>query len=311
MGTLTHGTMKAVFALFLLLSLIAFGKGKSNKAKLFNEKRVTLGEASDGRKSGKEGKNGMKTQKGKSPIKKKTKTVKKPDSSLKKSQNRQTCGEGVTAECLANAKDVMFFEAYQRNNFLKQFTRFVNQNRTSDNKLGKRGIFEAPRKLLAETAGGNISDVRCESNTTCSYFMGNYTLLLNCSDLVVEKCNISGPDPADITAMTKCNVEMEKTKTITGECQKFSKDGTAQCSCWASAKTDHMEVIKALRPKCSGMSKIAKDMKQAKNTCIDQFTKCKKAEDSVVHLIGECMDFATQDLNQTHMAGQAGAEIIG
>merc|ERR1711892_1044131 len=210
----------------------------------------TLGEASDGRKSGKEGKNGMKTQKGKSPIKKKTKTVRKVDSSLKKSQNRQTCGEGVTAECLANAKDVMFFEAYQRNNFLKQFTRFVNQNRTSDNKLGKRGIFEAPRKMLAQTAGGNISDVRCESNTTYSYFMGNYTLLLNCSDLVMGKCNISGPDPADITAMTKCNVEMEKTKTITG---------------------DHMEVIKALRPKCSGMSKIAKDMKKAKNTCIDQF----------------------------------------
>ena len=111
--------MKAVFGLFLLLSLIgnkymkqyfkcnwyllnaAFGKGKSNKAKLFNEKKVTLGEANDGRKSGKEGKNGMKTKKGKLPIKKKTKTVKKADSSLKKSQNRQTCGEGVTAECLA------------------------------------------------------------------------------------------------------------------------------------------------------------------------------------------------------------------
>merc|ERR550519_884600 len=91
---------------------------------------------------------------------------KKSEKNVWRYNERQTvaCGEGGTGQCLEDARDVLFFEAYQRNNFLKQFTRYVNQNRTSGNKLGKRGIFEGPRKWMAETAGGNISDVTCESN---------------------------------------------------------------------------------------------------------------------------------------------------
>ena len=69
-------------------------------------------------------------------------------------------------------------------------------------------------KLISIT-GGNISDVICDSNTTLNYFMANYTLLANCSTLVNEKCNVSGPDPDILAAMVKCNVEMNKTKTFT------------------------------------------------------------------------------------------------
>ena len=68
---------------------------------------------------------------------------------------------------------------------------------------------------LISIIGGNISNVACDSNTTLSYFMANYTLLANCSALVDEKCNVSGPGPDVIAAMVKCNVEMEKTKTFT------------------------------------------------------------------------------------------------
>ena len=59
------------------------------------------------------------------------------------------------------------------------------------------------------------------------------------------------------------------------------------------------------------MSKIAKDMREAKSDCLDAFTLCKKAEDAAVRLIGDCMNYATQDLNQTNISKQAGAEIIG
>ena len=40
---------------------------------------------------------------------------------------------------------------------MKQFTRFTNQNRTSFNKLDKKGDFEAPRKHLEDTAGNESS----------------------------------------------------------------------------------------------------------------------------------------------------------
>ena len=68
---------------------------------------------------------------------------------------------------------------------------------------------------LISIIGGNISNVNCDSNTTLSYFMANYTLLANCSALVNEKCNTSGPDTDVLAAMVKCNVEMDKTKTFT------------------------------------------------------------------------------------------------
>ena len=40
---------------------------------------------------------------------------------------------------------------------MKQFTRFGNQNRTSFNKLDKKGDFETPRKHLEDTAGNEYS----------------------------------------------------------------------------------------------------------------------------------------------------------
>ena len=52
-------------------------------------------------------------------------------------------------------------------------------------------------------------------------------------------------------------------------------------------------------------------MREAKSDCLDAFTLCKKAEDAAVRLIGDCMYYATQDLNQTNISKQAGAEIIG
>jgi len=245
-------------------------------------------------------------------IKQIRKKNRKSERNIWRNKDRQAvCEEGVTNQCLEDARDVLFFEAYQRNNFLKQFTRYVNQNRTSGNKFEKRGNFDGPRKWMEQTAGGNISDVTCESNTTFTHFMANYTLLSNCSKKVAEKCNISGPDPTELSAMVNCNQEMKKTKAITADCQNKTTDGTAQCACWASAKTDHVDMIRNLRPKCTGMSKIAKEMKKARNACLSQFTDCKRAEDSAVRLIEACMFFQTQNLNQTHLSLQAGAEILG
>merc|ERR1719369_1242748 len=131
---------------------------------------------------------------------------------------------------------------------------------------------------MADTAGGNISDVTCGSNSLYNEFMTNYNLLSNCSELVSDKCNISVVDSVESVAMEKCNVEMEKAKGITADCQKLSTDRSAQCACWLAAKTDHMDKIKGFQPKCTGMSKIAKAMKKEKNACLDQFIKCKKAE---------------------------------
>ena len=59
------------------------------------------------------------------------------------------------------------------------------------------------------------------------------------------------------------------------------------------------------------MQKIAQQMKKDKNACISTFSRCKKAEDATVQLIGVCMNFDTQDLNQTQIAAEAGSKVIG
>ena len=74
---------------------------------------------------------------------------------------------------------------------------------------------------------------------------------------------------------------------------------------------DHVNLIKSFTPKCTSMQKIAQQMKKDKNACISTFSRCKKAEDATVQLIGVCMNFDTQDLNQTQIAAEAGSKVIG
>ena len=108
---------------------------------------------------------------------------------------------------------------------------------------------------------------------------------------------------------------LKECKCFDLDCRELSTDGAAQCDCWATAKKgnclDNLDLIRAFRPKCTAIQKIAKDMKQEKNDCLDTFILCKKAEDAAVRLIGDCMNYATQDLNQTNISKQGGAEIPG
>jgi len=334
MGSPPSTDMKAVLFLVFLLCFLAFGEDKSNQSlKVNKEHKLTIREASPGKSPGKGGK--IKKMRKKKKIGKNVKSKKKYSKAKKikirekirkadkkkgkenqRNSQRQSCASGVSQECLKNAKDVLIFEAYQRNNFLKQYKRFINHNKTSIQKWDKKGIFGAPKKYLEDAGGGNVSAISCNSDNTTRSFNANYTFLSNCSELVNEVCNLTNlatyPSADIIAAMDKCNVEMEKTKDITSACQteEMGKDGAAQCSCWENAK-DHMDLIRSYQPKCTGMQKIAKQMKTDKKVCIDTFILCKKAEDASVRLISECMQFNSQDLDQAQIAKEAGAEIIG
>ena len=85
------------------------------------------------------------------------------------SNSRQTCSREVTSECLEvsiltgqitltydiikAAKEALVFENNQVNNFLKKFTRYKNHNKTTGNKLLKKGNFEAPRINMEKSLG--------------------------------------------------------------------------------------------------------------------------------------------------------------
>ena len=73
-----------------------------------------------------------------------------------------------------------------------------------------------------------------------------------------------------------------------------------------------MNAIKALSPKCiQTMDKMARDIRNAKKTCTDTFSLCKRAEDASVKLISDCMNFDVQALNQSKIADDAGSKLIG
>merc|ERR1711892_776132 len=286
------------------------GESKSRKEKKNIKKRQNKSKQAsrEGNSKGRSNSN-RKSEKFKLTERRKKPSRKTPEGSNKA---RQSCDSGISAACMEAAKTVLVYEGNQVINFIKRYLRYNRQENTTDNKLGKKGLFVTPQKYMEEAMGGNMTTLDgCDSATSKTFFSTNYTFLSNCSALIAEKCTPVTPDEAKVTAMASCYTEMNKIKAETEKCRKLSTDGTAQCACWTTIQST-VNDIKALSPKCvQTMETMAKDMKDAKKTCTKTFSLCKKAEDASVKLINDCMNFDVQALNQSKIADDAGSKLIG
>lgn len=120
--------------------------------------------------------------------------------------------------------------------------------------------------------------------------MDTYNILNNCSAAIKEACTI--PDATlsseNITSFKECADTFNTTKTSADNCrtnEKFSSDGTAACSCWSKIVVAINKVKKA--GTCDA-SDTNDGVKESKNTCMEAFSKCRKAEDSAVQLVYTC-----------------------
>merc|ERR1711936_1031825 len=154
-------------------------KGKNEKKARSKKKKIKT----------KQRRNKQKSKKNKEKLKKnKKKTRKGKGQKSPRLEGRIVCGETqVNETCLQNAVDALNFEKNQIQNFFKQKARLANHNKTTGNKLGKKGEFLDAAKYMLIAIGGNISNPTCgESGTankarSAKSAVENFNTLLNCS----------------------------------------------------------------------------------------------------------------------------------
>jgi len=270
-------------------------KGRNNKRNMYKKKTnkhngKTNVKKSQQRKTGK-------TKPSKKIIRKTSKYKQRKNNQPEISKvSRQTCSDTISDLCLTNAMEVMAWEGNQVSNFIKQFKRYANFNKTSNNKKEKKGKFD-PSIEYMKTASGNFTNFTgCtfanDSSSSYTKYMEVYASINNCSANVEAKCNRS--DPVDLPLMIECNTEMSKVKALNEDCRDktitSNADSEEACTCWKKMKDDYMTPLKEKQcnPK---MSTMVKEMKSHKQACVRSFSDCKKEENKLPGLFFECMDF--------------------
>jgi len=287
--------------------------GKRNKNKPRNTKRKNRKQEKTKEKKNKSSKKNKikaKHRKNKYKSKKSKKKQKKTIKNTRKSKGsvgRIVCGETqVNETCLQNAVDALNFEKNQIQNFFKQKARLANHNKTTGNKLGKKGEFKDAAKYMLIAIGGNISNPTCgESGTankarSAKSAVENFNTLINCSATIKEACTMPKHvfNASKKAKLDECAGIFNKSKFAADDCranEAYTSNGTAACSCWSKAAIG----IKIAKEAGCSASDTAKQVKAAKKKCVDAFSVCKKAEDAAVSLIHTCMAGEVKNISST------------
>jgi len=199
-------------------------------------------------------------------------------------------------------------------NFLKQFKRNNNFNKTSSNKGQKNEKFNPSMVYMQKAAKNFTNFTTCnyainDSSSAMSSYMKTYGELQNCSVSVAAACNRS--TPSNYANMKECNETYSKIKKMNEDCRdkttKAGANATEACECWANMKTTYMDPMKV--KKCNKeMSAMVKSMRDDKERCTDAFIACKKMEAKLPGLVYECMDF---DVNEAWNPSNDTSKVSG
>merc|ERR1719239_1081958 len=220
-------------------------KKSSNKQKKKSE--ATGKKQKKGKRKIKEKKEKLR-QKKKDKKKKKAKDKEERKTERKNLQSRQCTTATVSDECLTNALDVMIWERGPVKSFLKKYSRFTKFTEQTGNKNAKKSKIKDVAGYLSEGAGGNLSNITCESNETSSSsrrvseYQERYNELENCSATVEEACS-NFTIPEDWAELVDCHKNItnsphflnstSKIKDLVQDCVTLqSEDANAHCTCW-------------------------------------------------------------------------------
>merc|ERR1712110_371082 len=272
------------------------GKGKGRKSSKSKKRKNAL--RGKGKKGSKKKKNNqrMKNKKKKNKGKRTKKGRNKRRRKLERTaRNTTTCSDSsqVTNQCLEDAVEVLKYLRSQVRTFSRRFARIKNFNKTIGNKLGKKGVFEESAKYLLLSLGGNINSASCGetgASTDKSTAVSTYNTLNNCSASIKEACTLPEKtlSNTDITSFNNCTTVFTQISKSADDCrtnEKYTTDGAAACTCWKKI-IDGIDKIK----KAGSCNATATNdgVKEGKTTCMNAFSKCRKAEDSAVQLVFTC-----------------------
>jgi len=271
------------------------GKGKSRKSSAKKRKNALKGKR---KKGGKKRKNNRRIRK--KERKNKGKRAKKGGNKRRRKltrmeRNTTTCSDSsqVTNQCLEDAVEVLKYLRSQVRTFSRRFARIKNFNKTIGNKLGKKGVFEESAKYLLLSLGGNINSASCGetgASTDKSTAVSTYNTLNNCSASIKEACTLPEKTLSndDITSFNNCTTVFTQISKSADDCrtnEKYTTDGAAACTCWKKI----IDGIDKIKKAGSCNATAANDgVKEGKTTCMNAFSKCRKAEDSAVQLVFTC-----------------------
>jgi len=271
------------------------GKGRRRKNSAKNSKIPLKGKRKKGgrkKKNKRRMRNKRRKIKGKSAKKGGNKRRRKLE---RTARNTTTCSDSsqVTNQCLEDAVEVLKYLRSQVRTFSRRFARIKNFNKTIGNKLGKKGVFEESAKYLLLSLGGNINSASCGetgASTDKSTAVSTYNTLNNCSASIKEACTLPEKTLSndDITSFNNCTTVFTQISKSADDCrtnEKYTTDGAAACTCWKKI-IDGIDKIK----KAGSCNATATNdgVKEGKTTCMNAFSKCRKAEDSAVQLVFTC-----------------------
>jgi len=270
------------------------GRAKKRKSSVNKGKKALNGKR---KKGGKKKKNKRRMRNGK---KNKGKRAKKGGNKRRRKltrmeRNTTTCSDSsqVTNQCLEDAVEVLKYLRSQVRTFSRRFARIKNFNKTIGNKLGKKGVFEESAKYLLLSLGGNINSASCGetgASTDKSTAVSTYNTLNNCSASIKEACTLPEKTLSndDITSFNNCTTVFTQISKSADDCrtnEKYTTDGAAACTCWKKI----IDGIDKIKKAGSCNATAANDgVKEGKTTCMNAFSKCRKAEDSAVQLVFTC-----------------------
>merc|ERR1711936_1112097 len=265
-------------------------KTNENKRKLNKRKRKNLEKKKKKKEEGR--------RKGKKSGDKRKKKKKQRGKRIE-GRNTRTCSDSTTVsnECLQEAVDVLKYLRNQVRTFNRKFARIKSFNKTVGNKLGKKGVFEETAKYLLLALGGNISSAACgetgsrrtdsrDKNTAVS----TYNTLNNCSAAIKAACSMPSTtfSEEDMSTFATCTDTFNKTAMAADDCRtnsKYSSNGTAACTCWSKIVAG---INKVKQSGACNTTETNDGVKESKNTCMEAFSACRKAEDSAVQLVYTC-----------------------
>jgi len=273
-------------------------KGKKKTTANGNKKKRKLNKRKRKNLEKKNKKKEKRRQKGKKSEDKRKKKRKQRGKRIE-GRNTRTCSDSTTVsnECLQEAVDVLKYLRNQVRTFNRKFARIKSFNKTVGNKLGKKGVFEETAAYLLLALGGNISSAACgetgsrqTNSREKATAVSTYNVLNNCSASIKEACTMPNTtlSDEDITTFATCTDTFNKTAMAADDCRtnsKYSSNGTAACTCWSKIVAG---INKVKQSGACNTTETNDGVKESKNTCMEAFSACRKAEDSAVQLVYTC-----------------------
>jgi len=203
---------------------------------------------------------------------------------IKKSTKKRKNGRALTCpDCVLKLAQYSRLYEGKCGVVIRQYRRILSFEKITKSKLTRSGSFVPTYKSMLSALGGNQTSPHCDgkdigSNSTSKAFTDALSTLNTCESTINSTCPELLDDALNKT-LEDCYNTALRFRSAFSKCLNSSVYKTQEeiCGCVEVISSSDVEALKA----CDTKSQ-SKKQKTAKNKCVANFLKCKKAEDLTV-----------------------------